>query len=155
MTLAAADMSALVNEIDQQIRTRLWFDFDVFICDADKLVIAGSKDLCYYHEMEIIFENVFIAKGFFHGWHSDTSKPVFIQPENVDAFDKEYDLEPGYTVFVFKTEDNDQDDVIVVAKKVSYNTDTVFYYEREDLQEGQRIADFVKQGTIKDWRKKR
>lgn len=143
MNSIPADFSAIVAEIDEQIRTRLWFDFHVFHYDGHRLVVAGSIDLCYYHEMEVIFENVFFIRGFFNGWHSDTSKPVFIQTDNVSTFNTEFEIEQGYTLFIFKTEDYEKD-VIIAAEKVSFNTDTVFYYERDDLEGNQRIADFVK-----------
>jgi hypothetical protein len=44
---------------------------------------------------------------------------------------------------MFRTEDC-ENDVIIAAEKISYNTDTVFYYLRENLGDNERIADFVK-----------
>ena len=43
---------------------------------------------------------------------------------------------------MFKTEDYKRD-VMIAAKNISFNTDTVYCYHREDLKENERIADFI------------
>lgn len=137
------NIKPLVDKIDQLIRTHLWFDFHVFKYDGKNLIIAGSIDLGHYHTLEIVFEGVFFVQGFFTGWHSDTSKAVFTLPNDEALLSKQFEIEQGYSVFIFKTEDY-QNDIIIAAEKLSFNTDTVFYYEREDLKGNERIADFVK-----------
>lgn len=52
------------------------------------------------------------------------------------------EIEEGYDLFVFKVEDS-KNDVVIAAESVSYNTDTVLYYYREDLQPGMRLADSI------------
>jgi hypothetical protein len=130
--------------IDAHIRKHTWFDFQVFSYDNTRLIIAGSEDLTYYHKLEVIFENVFFYSGVFFQWHSDTESTVFYMPGNEEAneMNRQFEIESGYQLFVFKTEDY-QNDVIIAAEKVMFNTDTVFYYNREDLKENERIAHFV------------
>ncbi|MCF6404879.1 hypothetical protein L3C95_18410 [Chitinophaga filiformis] len=140
------NLTEIANQIDTIIRhERLWFDFTVFHYDGRKLIIAGSDDLTYYHQLEVIFEDVFFFSGYFDGWKSETQEPVFILPdaETALALNIEYEIVEGYHLFIFKTEDY-RNDVIIAAGNVSFNTDTVLYYFREDLQENQRLAHFVK-----------
>ena len=139
----AEDIERIVLDIDSIIRKHLWFDFHVLSYDGRKLIIAGSEDLCYYHKLEVIFENVFFFKGYFDGWMSDTSAPVFILEERATELNGKYEITQGNRVFIFRTEDY-RNDVIIAAKSISFNTDTVFYYLRDDLKENERIADFVK-----------
>jgi hypothetical protein len=138
-----ADIKQTVQEIDGLIRKELWFDFYVFRYDGRSLTIAGGSDLSYCHQLEIIFENVFFFHGFFSGWKSDTSQPVFTLPENEAELNFRFEIEQGYMLFIFKAEDC-KNDVIIAAEKISYNTDTVFYYLRENLGDNERLADFVK-----------
>ncbi len=139
----ADNIDETVSRIDSLIREHLWFDFHVFSYDGHKLIIAGSKDLHYYHKLEIIFEDVFFFKGYFERWMSETSDPVFILANQDTELNGEYEITQGHRVFIFKTGDY-RNDVIIAAGSVSFNTDTVFYYLREDLKENERIADFVK-----------
>jgi hypothetical protein len=135
----------VVAEIDNIIRKNRWFDVHFFNYNLKTLIIAGSTDLSYYHKLEVIFEDVFFVSCFFQGWHSNTEAPVFIIPEGEIAvqLNLHFEIEAGYQLFIFKTEDYNQD-VVIVAQKISYNTDTVFYYNRPDLKENERIADFIK-----------
>ena len=130
--------------IDQIIRQHSWFDFHVLKYDGSRLTIAGGIDLTYYHQLEITFENIFFAATFFEEWHSDTSKTVFEVPEAElsRSLHLQLEIEQGYQVFIFHTEDY-KNDIYIAAQKVTFNTDTVYYYQRPNLKEGERIADFV------------
>lgn len=133
----------IVKEIDNEIRKNKWFDFHFLKYDGITLTIAGSDDLTYYHTLEINFANIFFVSGYFEGLHSDTTKTVFQQPENVKESNEKYEIEVGYQLFIFKTSDY-KNDIVIAAKEIKYNTDTVFYYDRPDLKDNERIADFVK-----------
>jgi hypothetical protein len=139
------DHKLIAAEIDSIIRKNAWFDFHVLNYDFKNLIIAGCTDLTYSHTLEIIFENVFFVSGFFQGWHSDTKEPVFLVPENEveQNMNERYEVQAGYQLFVFQAEDYKQN-VIIAAERVSFNTDTVFYYDRPGLKENERIASFVK-----------
>ena len=51
----------------------------------------------------------------------------------------QFEIEPGFRVFAFKAEDFKQQ-MVIVAKSVSYNTDTVYYYPRANLKANERLA---------------
>ena len=133
----------IVSEIDDEIRQHEWFDFHILSFDGFKLIIAGGIDLIYYHKLEIIFEGVFFVSGFFQGWRSDTKQRTFLLPDNEKEINEKYEIEQGYQLFLFKTEDY-KNNVLIAAQNVSYNVDIVYYYERLDLKENERIAEFVK-----------
>ena len=136
------ELQHTVNEIDALIRRELWFDFHIYRYEKDKLIVAGGIDLVYYHTLEIIFENVYFIKGYFNGWKSDTTRPVFSIADENSPLNTRYEIEEGFHTFIFKAEDC-ENDIIIAAGKISFNTDTVFYYKREDLKENERIAYFV------------
>lgn len=133
-----------VEKIDAVIRQNAWFDFEVSSYDGGNLVVNGSTDSSYYHELEVTFHNVFFASGYFRGWKSDTTCPVFRTPEQEEAYYMNFQLEieQGYDLFIFKVEGS-KNNVIVASESVSYNTDTVLHYYREKLEPGMRLASYV------------
>ena len=121
-----------VKQIDDFIRKNLWFDFQLWLYDGRNLIIAGSIDLTYYHELEIIFTDVFFASTFFEGWRSDTEKPVIEIPDEElnRALNAKFEIEQGYQIFIIRTEDY-ENDVYIAAKEIDFKTDKVYYYDRE------------------------
>ncbi len=132
-----------VTVINQIIKKQEISDFQIISYDKTCLVVGGSFDLTYYHTLEIIFTDVFFFKGYFEGWQADFLDTVFEIPKNEKELNLKYEIEHPYQLFVFRT-DNKQNDIIIAANSVSYNTDTVFYYNRPDLKDNERIAYFVK-----------
>lgn len=137
-----AELNQTIDNINDIIRRELWFDFHVISYDGTNLILAGGVDLTYNHTLEIVFHNIFYLSAFFQGWHSDTKHPVLALATADDALNSRLEIEQGYQVFVLKTEDY-RNNVIVAAENIFYNTDTVYYYERENLQPNERIADCV------------
>ena len=93
------------------------------------------------------FHNVFFASAYFRNWKSDTTQPVFIIPNQEDTYklNAQLEIEEGHELFVFNVE-NSKNDVVIASVNVSYNTDKVLYYYREDLQPGMRLAQNVIKG---------
>ena len=129
----------IVEEIDSIIRANLWFDFHVLSFEHNRLIVAGGKDLSYYHSIEVIFEEVFFVSAVFQRWHSDTKQTVFTERTDSAEISLQFELEQGFRVFAFKAEDYNQE-MVIAAKSVRYNTDTVYYYPRADLKENERLA---------------
>ena len=135
----------MVKQIDNHIRQNDWFDFHLWSYDGRRLVISGSTDLTYYHKLEIIFTDVFYASTFFEGWHSETDKSV-IEIPNSDLnkeLNIKFEIEQGYQIFIIRTE-NYKKDIYIAAKEIQFNTDTVYYYQRENLGDNERLADYLK-----------
>lgn len=137
----------IVLEIDKEIRRHTWFDFHILSFDGNNLIVGGSLDLTYYHKLEIIFEDVFFVSGFFKVWHTNTTQTAFMLPANESEMNSNYETEQGYQLFIFKTEGY-VNDVVIAAKKLSFNTDIVYYYERHNLKANERIAEFVKRKVL-------
>lgn len=116
------------NELVQEIKThnwrRSWLDFSIFSYDRGCLVISASDDLSYYHTMEITL----ITPTFIHGvtdWSCDVNEDFinYISEKNMLSFFSDNER-------IFS----------VIADKILVNFDTVFYYPRENLTAGQRLA---------------
>ncbi|AWA31042.1 hypothetical protein HYN48_13645 [Flavobacterium magnum] len=131
-----------VEKIDSLIRDNLFFDFHVFSYDTKKLILAGSENLTYYHTLEIIFEDVFFVSGIFAQLKTDNKSTVFSIPEDQHLLNLTYEIEQGYHLFTLKAEDF-KSNFIIAAKSISFNTDTVYYYNRKDLKPNERIAYFI------------
>lgn len=116
-----AEIRNTVVAIDTYIRQHTWFDFYIKKYENNKLTIAGSLTLSYEDSLEIIFEDVFFMFGFFQSWHSNTKSTVFQIPENEKELNQKFEIEQGYQLFCFKTEDYNND-VIIAAKTISFNT---------------------------------
>jgi hypothetical protein len=137
------EQDELVCRIDDIIKRQLWFDFHVLSFDGKRLIVAGGADLTYYHSLEVIFKQVFFVSGLFQEWRSDTSSKVFFIPDNKVELNLRYGIEAGYELFAFKLEGH-REYFLVAAKALSFNTDTVYYYKRENLQPNERIASNLK-----------
>lgn len=132
----------LTQEIDSCIRQFSWLDFDVYRYDGYRLTVVGSTDFSYYHQLEIIFEDVFFVFGNFSTWGSDTEKRVFGFPDNEAELITRFNIEQDYQLFEFR-QDGLDNDFIIASNTLTYNTDKVYYYPKDDLQPNERLADFV------------
>ena len=132
-----------VNEIDAIIRSNPFFDLYVYSYDTDKLIIAGSQDLTYYHTLEIIFEDVLFVSGKFTKLSTDKKSPIISMPENSKFLNIKYEIEQGYNLFRISVEDL-KNNFFVAAKSISFNNDTVYYYNKKNLNRSERLAYFVK-----------
>lgn len=138
-------LNKTVSEIDMEIRLHNWFDFHVQNYDGYRLSIVGGQDLTYSHELELIFENVFYASIIFEEWRSDTSKTIIEIPEKElnEKLNVEFEIHQGFQIFIIHPEDF-KNKIYVAAKNLRFKKETVYYYDRQDLKENERIADFVK-----------
>jgi len=129
----------IVNEINSLFPSSLWLDFSLFKYERDRLTVCASEDLCYYHSLEIHFKDV----SYFQGptdWHGTPERGLLKIVGGSDSVsDNNQDARPIGFSFI-----NDDDaEITVFASEIAFNTDTVFYYKREHLKPGERIADWV------------
>lgn len=123
-------MLEVVNSIDQIIRSNEWFDFHILSFDGRTLKIGGGIDLTYAHSLEILFIDVFFIHGFFETWHSETKEKVLIMPDkdlNLEL-NLKFEIEQGYQIFIFRTEDY-ENDVYIAAKEIQFNKNIIKYYK--------------------------
>lgn len=119
-------MITKVNEINAFIAQHNWIDFEVKSYDGYRLIIAGSKDLIYYHLLEITFEDVFWFSGFVSGWRTDTSQNVL---KLADKNNVKFEIEEGYQLFEFETEDY-KNNVFVAARNINFSTEIKKLYKK-------------------------
>ncbi|WP_431685758.1 hypothetical protein [Hahella sp. NBU794] len=139
-----ARLKSRVDAVNNATANSAWFDFEVFSFNANELIILGSRDFSYYHQLEIKFLDV----AYFSGTPSWGSNPhitaVFSLIEESKALKvlQEKKVNGYFEVFEFPTDDGAS--IIIAALDIVVNMDTVYYYLRENLKENERIADWVK-----------
>ncbi len=84
-----------------------FYEFSIYTYSKEKLVIVGSSDMLYYHNLEIHFIDTFYFKSKCN-WIVDTSKPVLQTLEGVELieFNKENKIETGNKTIKFLDQDN-------------------------------------------------
>jgi hypothetical protein len=136
-----------MNELDrlnQIVTSTNTVDFRIHSYDSDNLTIIGSFDFSYYHEVEIVFSEVeYISLP------ADFNEPLFrLGDENeVEAIAKLVALEEDDTVFCIEAETTcsiEKLSFYIVSRGISLREGMVYYYDRENLKEGERIATWVK-----------
>jgi hypothetical protein len=115
----------------------------IYSCNINELIICGSFDFCYYHNLEIIFyePSFFSLPVSFH-----TDNLIFRIGNNEERNNLMKEIETDNSVFIFENEENSY---FVFAQNVQINQDTVFYYKRENLKPNERIADWVEEHILR------
>jgi len=125
-------------------------DFNIIYKDEDKLIVAGSFDFAYYHELEITFFEVDFIQC--PGRYFSVKKIRFATEEEVKQLaTTSYGNHGGFTVcfeYQFMGE-GEKDKFFICAHEADYKWETVFYYNRENLQPDERIADWVPKDSPK------
>lgn len=123
----------LIFEIKNYVERAGLQDFSVFSYGRGQLIICGSSDRSYYHSLEIIAEDPIYMQGEID-WYCDVSSDFIKANVGLPAGD------------VRKLDFYSDDGLAfsVTAEKFKLNFDRVFYYRRDNLQPGERIADWVK-----------
>ncbi|MWR14660.1 hypothetical protein GQA06_12780 [Escherichia coli] len=123
----------VVDEIRRNYRNNCWIDFEIYLYSNGRLIIVGSSDLSYYHNFEIIIN----APSYMSGDTYWTCDPLddFMKLKIInDNNDANIILEfYSESILQFK----------VIAETISLNFDTVFYYNRENLSSGERLAYWI------------
>lgn len=115
--------------------------FKVQNYDGKTLHIIAGRELTVAHNLELQFENVTFFKGDFE-WSRNDEKPLIHLAE--------IEEKPGSLRFKFMLESdgyyysNHNHKIEIWAEDFSYDTTTVYYWNKQDLQEGERIAAWVK-----------
>ncbi len=134
--------NAAFQLLDEMLATTNTSDFLVFSFNDSRLLILGSFDLVYYHEIEIVFEGVSYI-----GLPASFDRPRlrFATPDEerlfaflgLDDRDRVYVVEPD--------SESGEGKHYVVAQRVVARKCMVYHYQREDLKPGEEIAPWVHQ----------
>jgi hypothetical protein len=133
-----------LQKINAIISAESWFDMEVLEMKKGNLLIIGSTDFTYGHSLEVIFEDVF-HMCINSEWKTNTNRAVFYLVDNEERImiNKSFQIEQGNILFKIISEDLEEP-FYVSAKNINFNTDRVLYYKKDNLEENERIADWVK-----------
>ena len=133
------------DRINEIVETTNITNFCIQSYDNDNLLMTGSFDFCYYHEVEIEFKEVSyisLPSGF--------NYPRFrrASAHEIESIRKLIALEPEDIVYCIEAETSCslvKLPFYIVATGVNVREGRVFYDERQNLKEGEQIAVWVKQ----------
>lgn len=115
-----------INEINEIISTKPWFDFELIELKNKTAKIIGSTDFSYFHEIEIVIEDVYYIQCP-DNWKSDTTSKVLVIPslEDQRKINMLYEVEQGYTLIQFIAEDIGP--IYISCKSINYDDKKVTY----------------------------
>ncbi len=136
-----SSIQSKIDRINKIVATTNTTDFLVQSLENGTLLITGSFDHAYYHELEIRF----------HGVGYIALPSMFDHPELSIATDEQQQAVPHIEVgeneilFVIHEDPNFNGGRIhfVVAETLEITEGMVYYYVRKNLGPGERIADWV------------
>jgi hypothetical protein len=136
-------MKKKMNELQEKIKIRNICEFEILSYKDFELKIIGSFDFAYYHNVEINFHGVsfILCSTKFR-----RAKIRFATGEERDLLLNEHIInymEDDEILICFELNDGG-DKYYILAEGFDYVFEEVLYYKKENLEEGQRIAEWVK-----------
>jgi len=138
MHLEGEEVMALLESLRASSNTS---DFELQDYDGSGLLIIGSFDLAYYHEVEIEFESVTYIE-----LSASFNRPrLRIATAEESERLRFLDLSPPEKLYAIETDpDLDGPFFYVAAERVRARRCMVYHYRRENLRDGEEIAPWVK-----------
>jgi hypothetical protein len=124
----------IIDDIKRHDWKESWLDFSILLYERNQLVIVGSDDLSYYYTLEIIIKSPSYISGVID-WSCDLDEG-FVK---LSA----YSDDPR-KILVLEFHADDELKFKVVAEEISVNFDVIYYYNKENLNVGERLAYWVK-----------
>jgi hypothetical protein len=119
------------------------WDYRILTFDGSRLIIAGSTDFSYYHLVEAEFAEVsFISCP---TYFSDAKFRLGTAAEQAEV-SQFVAIDAGDHLFAIDAESTGSMELkafFILAQSLELNEGTVYYYKREDLKPGERIAAWV------------
>ena len=100
----------VLTRINKYLESQLWMDFEIIEYSQYELKIIGSIDISSGPNIEIVFKDIFLASTVFN-WKTDTSHEAvsLIKGEEARKINIEFQVEQGYHLVKFQTEDYTDD----------------------------------------------
>jgi len=139
----ATGMQSILDRINEIVTTTNATDFLVHSFVGNSLLLIGSFDLCYYHELEIRFHDVSYIGLPVYGLDSPR---VSVASEAERKAHAHLELDGDDTLFRVHDDPEFKGGHVyyVAAKRVSISEGMVYHYIRDDLKDGEHTADWVK-----------
>ncbi len=118
----------IIEEINKIIQGHFYFEMHIFSYNDGMLIVGGSEDFLYYHELEICFEHVFAVHGNFY-WKVDNKKTCLAVIEGEEAYELniKYGVEKGYSIFRFTGDHEPESITYIIVRKICFQHKTVKY----------------------------
>lgn len=116
------DFSGVIREINTFLQRELWFDFEIMEYKNSRLMLFGSVDATYRHDIEIYFHDVFFVSAPME-WQTDTSTPPLelVKGEEADRLNINFQVEHGFYIFRFNPEYYPREfGCFIAAKEIKY-----------------------------------
>ncbi|RXZ77432.1 hypothetical protein EBB07_31200 [Paenibacillaceae bacterium] len=135
------DLSETLKKLNNELSRTNIGDFCIYhYSSRPSLLLVGSFDFSYYHNVEIAFNEVSFVicpGGIFTVDH--------FRLATKDELQRLYEVSYGYndtpTICLEDTTFNTK--FFIAASEVNYSFQNVYYYKKESLAENERIADWV------------
>jgi len=133
-----------LTKINSVIRNKSIPDFQIYSYNPNNILLVGSHDLCYYHELEIEFKEVWYLS-----LPTEFCYPTFrfVTLEESNSIKRFVDIEAEAIIYGVEAETSSSIEPLtfyIVAETISVRERKVYYYQRENLQANEKIADWVK-----------
>jgi hypothetical protein len=133
-----------INRLNEIVQTTDTTNFRIQSYDSGNLILAGSFDFCYYHEVELIFSGVSYISLPADFWH-----PLIRMATNneIAAIRAMIEIDETENVYCIEAETSASLEKVlfyVMAEGVAIKEGLVFYYPRGNLEAGESIASWVK-----------
>ncbi len=117
-------------------------DFQLQSFDSVNALLIGSFDLCYYHELELLFHEV----SYINLPTVGLSLPRFaIADSNVRRMHAHLELDDTDILFeIVNDPDFSGQRYYVAAERLTVREGIAYHYQRDELKDGERIASWAK-----------
>ena len=138
------DIQSTLDRINEIVATTNTTDFILHSFVGDSLLLIGSFDLCYYHELEIRFHDVRYIGLPVYGLNSPR---LSVASEVERQAHAHIELDDDDMLFRLHGDPDFNGGRVyyIAAKRVSIAEGMVYHYVRDDLKDGERIAEWVKE----------
>ncbi|EKQ56042.1 MULTISPECIES: hypothetical protein [unclassified Clostridium] len=132
-----------LNDLQNSLKRTNISEFNIICKSEYDLVLAGSFDFAYYHDVEIIFKDVdFIlcpgCKFNIDNFRLATSEEIMELDKCMNGWEKE-----GFVTCLENTYENTK--YYIVAQQVQFKRSIVSYKNMEGVQEGQKLSDWARE----------
>ncbi|MDF1661221.1 MAG: hypothetical protein P1V97_05590 [Planctomycetota bacterium] len=118
-------------------------EFQLYSVEQNRLILTGSRDHAYYHQIELRFENTR-----YMSIPMEFSDPIFRYGEEDDyeRIRRIVELENQDLIIHVEAETPaalEPQNFYIVAQTLTLDSDMVYHYQRENLVDGERLASWA------------
>jgi hypothetical protein len=134
------DIGKTLQLLQDRFQNEKWVDVSVYRFYRDELSVALGTDLTYSHVAELSFKRPLFFSGPFSWSTSPDKRPILqlLTKEEAVSVASEHLIEMPSCIFKFSNDDDLR--ILIASESVDIKFQTVFYYLRDELAEGENLA---------------